>query len=150
MCNQFEAQKVYFYYACIKGDVIGFMTSPCRVERNRLIHRCKDILWYAYLTNLFSYLYSTSFALICVCSSNPILKYVKIMHNHAPKFPTFLVRQPINEVFRDCHHLRSILHLEWAIVKYLGRVCPCAIAFISAIYFLNILHAFARVVRHTT
>ena len=29
----------------------------------------------------FSYLYSSSFALICVCSANPILKYLKIMHN---------------------------------------------------------------------
>ena len=32
MCNQYEAHKVYFYYACVKYDVIGYMTSSCRDE----------------------------------------------------------------------------------------------------------------------
>ena len=29
MCYQDEAHKVYFYYACVKYDVIGYMTSSC-------------------------------------------------------------------------------------------------------------------------
>ena len=24
MCNQYEADKVYFYYGCVKYDVIGY------------------------------------------------------------------------------------------------------------------------------
>ena len=32
MCNQYEAHKVYFYYACVKYDVIGYMTSSYRDE----------------------------------------------------------------------------------------------------------------------
>ena len=29
MCNQCEVYKVYFYYACVKYDVISYMKSPC-------------------------------------------------------------------------------------------------------------------------
>ena len=32
MCNQYEAHEVYFYYVCVKYDVIGYMTSSCRDE----------------------------------------------------------------------------------------------------------------------
>ena len=32
-----EAHKVYFYYACVKDDVISYMTSSCRDEWNRLL-----------------------------------------------------------------------------------------------------------------
>ena len=37
MCNQYEAHEVYFYYACVKYDVIGYMTSSCRDEWNRFL-----------------------------------------------------------------------------------------------------------------
>ena len=37
MCNQYEAHEVYFYYACVKYDVISYMTSSCRDEWNRLL-----------------------------------------------------------------------------------------------------------------
>ena len=30
MCNQYEAHKVYSYYACVKYDFMGYMKSPCR------------------------------------------------------------------------------------------------------------------------
>ena len=32
MCNQYKAHKIYFFYACIKYDVICYMTLPCRDE----------------------------------------------------------------------------------------------------------------------
>ena len=32
MCNQYEADEVYFYYAGVKYDVIGYMTPSCRDE----------------------------------------------------------------------------------------------------------------------
>ena len=32
MCNQYEAHEVYFYYACVKYYVIGYITSSCRDE----------------------------------------------------------------------------------------------------------------------
>ena len=37
MYNQYEAYKVYFYYACVKYDVIGYMTSSCHDEWNRFL-----------------------------------------------------------------------------------------------------------------
>ena len=27
MCNQYDAHAVYFYYECVKYDVIGYMTA---------------------------------------------------------------------------------------------------------------------------
>ena len=32
MCNKFEAHKVYVYYACVKYDAMGYMTSTRRDE----------------------------------------------------------------------------------------------------------------------
>ena len=32
ICNQYDAHKVYYYYACVKYDVRGCMTSFCRDE----------------------------------------------------------------------------------------------------------------------
>ena len=32
MCNQYDAHEVYFYYACVKYDVIGYMTSSCQTN----------------------------------------------------------------------------------------------------------------------
>ena len=34
MSNQYEAQKVYFYYACVKYDVIGFIYPAMMNETN--------------------------------------------------------------------------------------------------------------------
>ena len=35
MCNKYEAHEVYF--ACVKYDVIRYMTSPCRDELNKFL-----------------------------------------------------------------------------------------------------------------
>ena len=37
MRNKYEAHEVYFYYACVKYDVIGYMTSSCRDEWNQFL-----------------------------------------------------------------------------------------------------------------
>ena len=34
---QYEAHKVYFYYAFVKYDVIGYIISPYRDEWNQLL-----------------------------------------------------------------------------------------------------------------
>ena len=35
MCNQYEARKIFFNYACVKICIMGYMTSPCCDEWNR-------------------------------------------------------------------------------------------------------------------
>ena len=44
MCNKYDAHEVYFYYGCVKYDVMGYKTSSCRDEWNQFLPPQKNTL----------------------------------------------------------------------------------------------------------
>ena len=71
MCNQYEARKIYFNYACVKICIIGYMTSPCFDGWNQRF-LLQNTLAQGH-TRLRIPIYLTSFTLNCICCANHFL-----------------------------------------------------------------------------
>ena len=75
MCNQYEAHEVYITIRVLSMTSIVILRHPAVMNETDFSyykkHWRKGILGLKY--QFFSYLYSTSFALTCICCANPIL-----------------------------------------------------------------------------
>ena len=84
---QYEAHKVYFYYAFVKYDIIGYITSPYSDEWNQLL------LYIKYTSTrhtrlqipIYFHIYVQQNSLYLVLAAQILFfapKYVKVMHKH--------------------------------------------------------------------